>query len=339
MPDTEKAAKADAEEKTTSGRQSPLTLNVPGQQTAPKGTASGNTQGRSSRQTSPARLSTELTLKVRSQMSRVNTIKLIADAKVIDPESTSLGEVKAALSQLEELHKAFLKEHAYFEITWPEAYLDHEYFADNIHEKEAHLVISAKLLLNKHSKLNDVEKLHYLRGCVQGTAEQLIRGLPLTGDSLQPSWDLLTSRFENKRLIIQAHFDSLFNLTPASPKNAASLIQLVTTVSEVDRALKSLGIAKHMWDCLLVHHVSRFLDRNTRVAWETSLGSSHEYPRFTQLEAFLNARARALERVEATSSPSGHSLGVTPSSSKSAMKGVTAHQASAPATSQTTPQG
>ncbi|XP_011883857.1 PREDICTED: uncharacterized protein LOC105571000 [Vollenhovia emeryi] len=253
MPETEKAAKADAEEKTTSGRQSPLTLNVPGQQTAPKGTPSGNTQGRSSRQTSPTRLSTELTL--------------------------------------------------------------------------------------KHSKLNDVEKLHYLRGCVQGIAEQLIRGLPLTGDSLQPSWDLLTSRFENKRLIIQAHFDSLFNLTPASPKNAASLIQLVTTVSEVDRALKSLGIAKHMWDCLLVHHVSRFLDRNTRVAWETSLGSSHEYPRFTQLEAFLNARARALEKVEATPSPSGHSLEVTPSSSKSAIKRVTAHKVSAPATSQTTPQG
>ncbi|XP_011859064.1 PREDICTED: uncharacterized protein LOC105556580 [Vollenhovia emeryi] len=365
MPDTEKAAKAEAEEETTSGRQSPLTLNVPGQQTAPKGAASGNTQGRSSRQTSPARLSTELTLKVRSQMSRFNTIKLIADAKVVDPESTSLGEVKAALSQLEELHKAFLKEHAYFEITWPEAYLDHEYFADNIHEKEAHLVISAKLLLNKvkqrlhhvqpllirrsqsthvcqtlscrslmHSKLNDVEKLHYLRGCVQGSAEQLIRGLPLTGESLQPSWDLLTSRFDNKRLIIQAHLDGLLNLSHALPKNAASLTKLVSTVSEIDKALSSLGMAEHMWNCFLVHHVSRFLDRDTREAWETSLGSSQEYPRFAKFETFLNARARALERVEAAPPSSGNSSKVTPSSSKSANKKATANQVSAPTHSQ-----
>ncbi|XP_011858259.1 PREDICTED: uncharacterized protein LOC105555829 [Vollenhovia emeryi] len=387
MPDTDKAAKADAEEKTTSGRQSPLTLNVPGQQTAPKGTASGNTQGRNSRQTSPARLSTELTLKVRSQMSRFNTIKLIADEKVVDPESTSLGEVNAALSQLEELHKAFLKDHAYFEITWPEAYLDHEYFADNINEKEAHLVISAKLLLNKvkqrltpsspraaspdpekpvhsrlpdiklpkfngdystwptfrdlfssvilqHSKLNDVEKLHYLRGCVQGSAEQLIRGLLLTGESLQPSWELLTSRFDNKRLIIQAHLDGLLNLSHALSKNAASLTKLVSTVSEIDKALSSLGMAEHMWNCFLVHHVSRFLDRDTREAWETSLGSSQEYPRFAKFETFLNARARALKRVEAAPPSSGHSSKVTPSSSKSANKKATAHQVSAPTHSQ-----
>ena len=138
------------------------------------------------------------------------------------------------------------------------AHLDHHYFTNNIHEKEAHHVLSAKLMLSRlrrnlsgassshtvsrdpepqahsrlpdiklpkfngdyanwpsfrelfsavilqHAKLNDVEKLHYLRSCVQGPAEQLIRGLPLTRDSLQPSWDLLTSRYENKRLIMQS---------------------------------------------------------------------------------------------------------------------------------------
>ena len=130
----------------------------------------------------------------------------------------------------------------------------------------------------QHAKLNDVEKLHYLRSCVQSPAEQLIRGLPLTRDSLQSSWDLLTSRYENKRLIMQSHLDNLFSLAHASSKSAASLTKLISTVSEANKALHSLGMTEYMWDCFLVHHVSRFLDRDTREAWETSLGSSQEYP-------------------------------------------------------------
>lgn len=151
------------------------------------------------------------------------------------------------------------------------------------------------------SRLNNVEKLHYLRSCVQGPAEQLIRSLPLTGDSLQPSWELLVARYENKRLVIQAHLDNLFSLTMATPKDAAFLTKLISTVSEANKALQSLGMTQDMWDCLLVHHVSRYLDRDTREAWETSLGSSQEYPRFSQLETFLNSRARAFERIEAAS--------------------------------------
>ncbi|EZA62185.1 hypothetical protein X777_02810 [Ooceraea biroi] len=122
--------------------------------------------------------------------------------------------------------------------------------------------------------LTRVEKLHYLRSSMQGSADQLIRSLPMTDDSLQASWDLLISRYENKRLIIQAHLDKLFDLTMTSSKSAASIMGLVSTVSESNKALQSLGMSQDMWDCVLVHYISRFLDRDTREAWETSLGSS-----------------------------------------------------------------
>ncbi|XP_019887222.2 uncharacterized protein LOC105279393 [Ooceraea biroi] len=180
-----------------------------------------------------------------------------------------------------------------------------------------------------------MERLHYLRSCVQGPAEQLIRSLPMTGDLLQASWDLFIARYENKRLIIQAHLDNLFNLSMATLKNAVSLIKLISTVSESNKALQSLEMTQDMWDCILVHHVSRYLDRDTREVWETSLGSSQTYPRFSQLDEFLNSRARALERIEAASSQPGSSKGSisslksTASSSKTPTKRVSAHQASA----------
>ncbi|EZA48266.1 hypothetical protein X777_14098, partial [Ooceraea biroi] len=107
-------------------------------------------------------------------------------------------------------------------------------------------------------RLNNVERLHYLRSCVHGPAEQLIRSLPMTGDSLQASWDLLIVRYENKRLIIQAHLDNLFNLSMATPKNAAFLTKLISTVSESNKALQSLGMTQDMWACwcIMSHAIS-----------------------------------------------------------------------------------
>ena len=83
MADKEKTSKSEAEEKQSSGRQSSATLTVPSQQSASKGMASGSTQERSSRQTSPARLPTELSIKVKTQMSRFNTIQNIAETQLI----------------------------------------------------------------------------------------------------------------------------------------------------------------------------------------------------------------------------------------------------------------
>ena len=144
MADKEKTSKSEAEEKQPSGRQSPATLTVPSQQSAPKEKASGSIQERSSCQASPARLPTELSIKVKSQTSRFNTIQNIAETQLISLTDASLDEINTLTAQLDEVHKAFTREHAYFEVTWPEAHLDHHYFTNNIHEKEAHHVLSAK---------------------------------------------------------------------------------------------------------------------------------------------------------------------------------------------------
>ncbi|KAI4478531.1 hypothetical protein M0804_011854 [Polistes exclamans] len=53
-----------------------------------------------------------------------------------------------------------------------------------------------------------------------------------------------------------------------------------------------------------MHYISRHLDHSSRESRETSLGSSLEYPTFKQLEEFVNSKARALERIEATTAQS-----------------------------------
>ena len=50
-----------------------------------------------------------------------------------DPNTFSLIKLAAITAHVEEVHKAFLKEHTYFETTWPSALTDHPYFKDSIH--------------------------------------------------------------------------------------------------------------------------------------------------------------------------------------------------------------
>lgn len=182
-----------------------------------------------------------------------------------------------------------------------------------------------KSIVLDNSRLSKVEKLHYLRSCLKGAPSQLISALPLTGDSLEPSWEMLTSKYENKRLTVQSHLDQLFALTPITSRSAASLGRISGTIAEVNQSLKALGMTESMWDCFLIQFAVRNIDRVTREAWETSLGTTQSYPRYEQLDAFLNAKIRALEHLEA--GPSHQTSSSKPPQKKSASS--TSNQASA----------
>lgn len=154
-----------------------------------------------------------------------------------------------------------------------------------------------KSLILDNKTLSDVQRLHYLRGCLKGEAADLIASEELTGDALSQSWEMLVTRYENKRLLIQARLDQIYSV-PAAQKNATAMNKLINTVAEAKKALLKMGVGATLGDIMLVHSVSRRLDAETKEAWEISLGMSQEYPTFEQLHAFVATRARAMERLE-----------------------------------------
>lgn len=329
----------------------------------------------SSRHASPVRLSAELALKVHTQWGRIASIKRVSETLPTSPEETSLEELNQLSLHLEETHKTFIKEHAYFEVSWPSALINHEYFTKNAHSEESLLYLAARRSISKlrhsfsvatpqpqsqatlneparaHSRLPDitlpkfsgdysswpafrdlfssmillnqrltnVEKLHYLRASLEGSAAQLISGLPMSGDSLNPSWDTLKDRYENPRLLIQSYLDQLLSNSGPVQRKATSLNRLINNVQESLKALESMGVSDTLGDAIMVHHVTRHLDRVTREQWETSIGAEREYPRFDQLVTFLTSRVRALESLE--SSPAQYVSNTPP-------KKAVAHQAS-----------
>lgn len=160
----------------------------------------------------------------------------------------------------------------------------------------------ASLIKDNHD-LSSVEKMHYLKTCVTGEAARLMNNLSISGDNFSIAWNLLVARYENKRFLIAAQLDRMSSLKPLKTKNAQGLRALLTTISEAVAALRSLGCAVHSWDPLLLHHLVKLLDSESREAWEVKLGSSTDYPTFQQFEEFLIGRTRAMENLGITSTP------------------------------------
>jgi hypothetical protein len=182
-------------------------------------------------------------------------------------------------------------------------------------------------LVGESPTLSNVEKMHYLTSSLRGNAARLIGNLPVCGDSFKTAWDLLTKRYENKRLLITAQLDKLFSLKRIENRSAKELNDLLNTTSEAVNALRALDSPVDQWDQLLVHLLVQKLDIRTREDWEFSLGTNTDFPSYEQLAQYLSACARAQESIEGYGTPrkpSAKTTQITPTQS-SHQKGKPAH--------------
>jgi len=62
--------------------------------------------------------------------------------------------------------------------------------------------------------MSDIQKFFYLRSCLSGDAEKVIHCLQTTAENYQVAWKSLTTRYDNKRVLIQVRVKALFDLEP-----------------------------------------------------------------------------------------------------------------------------
>lgn len=149
-------------------------------------------------------------------------------------------------------------------------------------------------LIHNNESLNDVQRFHYLRSALKGDASQVILSLELTSSNYSVAWSLLEGRYKNKKLIIQKHVKSLFDLSPVEKNTGTSLRQLLDGVLKHVRALKALGQPTDSWDTLLVHIVTSKLNANIQREWDISI-KLDELPSLQELIDFLQHRCQTLE--------------------------------------------
>ncbi|KMQ89359.1 gag-pol polyprotein precursor [Lasius niger] len=159
-------------------------------------------------------------------------------------------------------------------------------------------------MVGSNRDISSVEKLHYLRAQTTGEAARYLANIPVTAANFARAWKALTSRYENRRILVTTYLDKIFALKPLAQKSSSDLKILLSTVKESLGALNSLGAPTDQWDILIVYVVTRRLDAHTLEAWELEQGTSNELATFDELELFLEGRIRALETVQSRSTQS-----------------------------------
>ena len=123
-------------------------------------------------------------------------------------------------------------------------------------------------LVGKRQDLTDSQKLRYLRTCLKGEPERLLKQHNINDANYNAVWKMLTESFEHKNKILERHFAGIFNIPLLQRESPRELSELVNTVQLHLSALKSLGQPVDQWSSMLVYIVVSKLDKTTRKDWK-----------------------------------------------------------------------
>lgn len=88
--------------------------------------------------------------------------------------------------------------------------------------------------------LPEVEKFHYLKGCLQGEPRNLIDSLQITKANYQIAWNTLLNRYNNSKQLKKRQIQSLFKLPCLSKESAADLHVLLEGFERVVQTLDQI---------------------------------------------------------------------------------------------------
>ncbi|XP_074028531.1 uncharacterized protein [Leptinotarsa decemlineata] len=153
-------------------------------------------------------------------------------------------------------------------------------------------------LVHDNSSLKNIDKFNYLISSLSGSPLALVKCNPISDANYIVAYNSLIKRYENKRLLANAHYLELEN-APRIPDNNISsqnLRKLVDTFTENIAALKNLGFPTDQWSFLLFNMLVRRLDSNTVGRFEIEIGSD-DIPTFDDLRDFVLKQSSALDRT------------------------------------------
>lgn len=154
-----------------------------------------------------------------------------------------------------------------------------------------------KSMIIDNRNVSNVDRMHYLCSSLAGDASNALSHLAVTGANFAIAWNILTSRYENKRRLINGHLQTLLSLPQIAQETFKDLQSLRDKANMSIQALKNLDRPVDEWSDILVFLVAQKLDKSSRKAWELQLGDTIDYPTYAELDKFLESRIRAFEAI------------------------------------------
>jgi len=125
-----------------------------------------------------------------------------------------------------------------------------------------------------NASIADSMKMTYLKSLLSGNAAKLVQSMPISDANYPVAWDIVTSRFENRRqlfMTIAKEFVKHQGVT-ADPE---SLNSLVCAANQFSQAIDSMKITDK-WATILMFLTYQKLDQVSKQLWEMSMPNKQD---------------------------------------------------------------
>ncbi|XP_055613967.1 uncharacterized protein LOC129760346 [Uranotaenia lowii] len=151
-------------------------------------------------------------------------------------------------------------------------------------------------LIHWKTDLSEVEKFHYLKGCLEGEPKTLIDSLQITQANYTVAWETLLKRYNNSKQLKKRQIQALFSLPHLNKESTVDLHALLEGFEKNVQILDQVVQPENYKELLLVHLLSTRLDPVTRRGWE-ELSASKEADTLGDLTEFIRRRIAVLEAL------------------------------------------
>ncbi|XP_053697329.1 uncharacterized protein LOC128744378 [Sabethes cyaneus] len=105
-------------------------------------------------------------------------------------------------------------------------------------------------LIHKNQQLSAMDKFTYLKSSLNGEALQEINSVEMTEANYDVAWITLEQKYENKKLIVKAHLDSLFSVEAMKKESYESLSKLISDFEKNLLMLDKIGETTANWSTI-----------------------------------------------------------------------------------------
>lgn len=152
--------------------------------------------------------------------------------------------------------------------------------------------------VHNNPSLSKAQKMQHLKTKLKGEAEKIVQHLGISAENYTSCWEIITHRYDNKRLLFTSYMNTLLNQPHISEASAASIRKLHDVTFECLNGLSNIGLEITNWGPIIVHLLVQKLDQVTYNEYIKDLHEPREFPDLDEFTKFLENKFMALEALQ-----------------------------------------
>ncbi|XP_075977359.1 uncharacterized protein LOC142977365 [Anticarsia gemmatalis] len=151
--------------------------------------------------------------------------------------------------------------------------------------------------IHNNPMINKAQKMQHLKTKLKGEAERLVQHLSVSAENYTSCWDILTQRYDNRRLLFTSFMNTMLDLPNVQHPNSYNVKKMHDVITECLNGLTNIGLDITTWDPIIVHLMAKKLDPDTYSDYTKELQNPREVPNLNELLYFLENKFLTYETM------------------------------------------